>query len=463
MRDDTRGLLRGIECVIEVLCLSIMYYFIWRIGYGEGVFPDYYYNGKYVLAGVYGLLIVLLFSNLDCFRFGQLKALDIALGQVIALFLVNFVTYFQLCLIANKMVSPIPMVALLVLDFIVAGFLVAIYSWFYNRFYAPHKMLLVYGTDNAVGIKIKMDARKDKYNISKLISIQEGVEKICEESLKYDAVILNDIPSQTRNDIMKFCYQHNLRVYAVPKISDILVRGGKNVNLFDTPLLSIRRSGISLTQRIVKRAMDIIFSSIALIFASPVMLIVALAIKIEDGGPVFYKQKRLTLNEREFEILKFRSMIPDAEKYTGVVLATEHDPRITKVGRFVRATRLDEIPQIINILKGDMSIVGPRPERRTFVDEFCKDMPEFAYRMKVKGGLTGFAQVYGKYNTSPYDKLRLDLMYIEEYSLLLDIKLIILTVKIMFSKDSTEGIDVAEENEKLKEQLLNQIHDKKDE
>ena len=154
-------------------------------------------------------------------------------------------------------------------------------------------------------------------------------------------------------------------------------------------------------------------------------------------------------------------MITDAEKFSGVVLASEKDPRITKVGRFIRATRLDELPQVLNILKGDMSVVGPRPERQVFVDEFCKDMPEFVYRMKVKGGLTGFAQIYGKYNTSPYDKLRLDMMYIENYSLLLDIKLIILTVRIMFSKDSTEGIDVAKENEKLKDQLLQDIEKEK--
>ena len=196
---------------------------------------------------------------------------------------------------------------------------------------------------------------------------------------------------------------------------------------------------------------------IAMIVAAPIMAIVAIAIKLEDGGPVFYKQKRMTLNDREFEILKFRSMIVDAEKYAGAVLAADNDPRITKVGKFIRATRLDELPQILNILKGDMSIVGPRPERKVFIDEFVKEMPEFHYRTKVKGGLTGYAQVYGKYNTSPYDKLRLDLMYIENYSFLLDIKLIILTVRIIFSKDSTEGIDIAEQNERMAEELMQEL------
>jgi len=203
--------------------------------------------------------------------------------------------------------------------------------------------------------------------------------------------------------------------------------------------------------------MDIVLCSIAMIVAAPVMAAVAIAIKLEDGGPVFFRQKRLTRNGREFEILKFRSMIVDAEKYAGAVLATDNDPRITKVGKFIRATRLDEIPQILNILKGDMSIVGPRPERKVIADEYCKDIPEFAYRLKVRGGLTGYAQIYGKYNTSAYDKLRLDLMYIENYSFMMDIKLIILTLRIIFSKESTEGIDKQRENQQKIEQLLKEL------
>ena len=200
--------------------------------------------------------------------------------------------------------------------------------------------------------------------------------------------------------------------------------------------------------------MDILLCSIAMIVAAPVMAVVAIAIKLEDGGPVFFKQKRMTRNGREFDILKFRSMIVDAEKYAGAVLATDNDPRITKVGKVIRATRLDELPQILNILKGDMSIVGPRPERKVIADEYCKDIPEFAYRLKVRGGLTGYAQIYGKYNTSAYDKLRLDLMYIENYSFMLDIKLIILTLRIIFSKESTEGIDKQFEAQQKIEELL---------
>ena len=304
-----------------------------------------------------------------------------------------------------------------------------------------------------------MDSRRDKYNISKLISAEAGFEAICAEIARHDAVILNDVPAELRNDLLKFCDRYRVRTYVAPKLTDIMIRGGQTISLFDTPLMLVKGTGLSPIQRILKRAMDVVLCSLAMIVAAPVMLIVAAAIKLEDGGPVFYRQDRLTRNGREFAILKFRSMIVDAEKQAGAVLASGNDPRITKVGKFIRATRLDELPQLLNILKGDMSIVGPRPERKCFADEFTRDMPEFAYRLKVRGGLTGYAQIYGKYNTSPYDKLRLDMMYIENYSLLLDIKLIILTLRIIFSKDSTEGIDKAEENSRQARELLQELKD----
>jgi len=320
-------------------------------------------------------------------------------------------------------------------------------------------MLLIYGREDAVTLKLKMDTRTEKYNVSGLISAKENFQKIIGEVQKYDAVILNDVNAELRNDILKYCYQEGIVVYLAPKLTDILIRGGKNMNLFDTPLLYVKQTGLSLGNRFVKRLIDIILSCIALIVLSPVMLIVAIAIRCEDGGPAFYKQKRLTVGDKEFEIYKFRSMRPDAEKFTGAIMASENDPRITKVGKFIRATRLDELPQLINIFKGEMSFVGPRPERRQLAEKYCKEMPEFAYRTKVKGGLTGFAQVYGKYNTSCYDKLRLDLMYIENYSLLLDIKLLILTVKVVFSKESTEGIDVAEKRKDLVDRIIKEQKD----
>ena len=189
-----------------------------------------------------------------------------------------------------------------------------------------------------------------------------------------------------------------------------------------------------------------LFSLMALIILSPVLLITALAIKIEDKGPVIYKQERVTRNGRKFMMLKFRSMIVDAEADGKPHPAGENDPRITKTGSFIRACRIDELPQLINILKGDMSIVGPRPERVEHVEKYSKLIPEFDFRLKMKGGLTGYAQVYGKYNTSPLDKLKLDLTYITNYSLLTDVQIIFETLKILFLKESTEGFDKNEKN-----------------
>ena len=452
--EDMKGFVRVAETLLEITILTLAYYIAWMKGYDLEYFA---YKGKYVLMGVYAVILYALFLNSECTMFGQLHRVDLIMGQIISIFLTNAITYLQLCLIANGMLPLTPIVLLTAADIAIAILLILLYTSLYHRLYAPHDMLLVYGHRRGVELKIKMDTRKDKYNISGLISSDEGFEKIVKEIPKYDAIILNDVPAPLRNDLLKFCYRFRVRTYVSPKLTDIMLRGARNITLFDSPLLLVKGTGLTPAERVAKRTMDIIFSAIVLLILSPVMLLIAAAIKLEDGGPVFFRQKRLTRNGREFDILKFRSMVVDAEKYAGAVLATDNDPRITRVGRIIRPFRLDELPQLLNILKGDMSIVGPRPERKVIADEYCKDIPEFAYRLKVRGGLTGYAQIYGKYNTTAYDKLRLDLMYIENYSLLLDIKLMILTIRILFSKESTEGVDKAEENQKLADELLKEL------
>ena len=183
-----------------------------------------------------------------------------------------------------------------------------------------------------------------------------------------------------------------------------------------------------------------VYSLIGIVITIPIFLIVGICIKMTDGGPVIYQQTRLTKNGKKFQIYKFRTMVQNAEADGKARLASEDDPRILPIGRLLRATRLDELPQLFNIWKGEMSIVGPRPERPELAAEIEKEIPEFCYRLKMKAGLTGYAQVYGKYNTTSYDKLKLDLTYIRNYSLLLDLKLILMTPKIMMLKESTEGV-----------------------
>lgn len=459
LSSHTKGTVQHIESVLQVLILSLLYYFVWRKGYDDGNFPPYFGNGKYVLAGVYAVLAYLFIRNSDGFQFGQLRKADLWVAQWIAMLIVNTITYFQLCLIANQMVSVLPMLLLTGADIVISLVYIVICKTVYYHLYAPYNMVMIYGSETAAGMKLKMDSRRDKYRVDHLINVDKGLDYICSQLGKYDAVVLNDVPAQIRNDIVKYCYRHSIRLYVVPKITDIILKNAEDISSFDTPLLLVHGKGLTIGQRFAKRTMDIVLCLIAMIFAAPIMLIIAVAIKIEDGGPVFYRQKRATIGGREFDILKFRSMIVDAEKDGVSIPATGKDPRITKVGRIIRACRVDELPQILNILKGDMSIVGPRPERLEHMEKYCAQIPEFYFRLKVKGGLTGYAQIYGKYNTSAYDKIRMDLMYIENYSIVLDIKLILLTIRILFSKESTEGFDVAEENERKIAELLEQTDD----
>lgn len=452
--EDLKYIIRMLEGLAEILLLTLIYYLVWKFNYRDLGMNPYYGNGKFLLAGVYLLLLFVIFQLCDSFKFGHLKLMDVLTSQGIAVVIVNVLTYFQLCLIINRIVTPLPLIGLTLVDFVIAAIMVYFYTAIYHKFYVPRDMVLVYGNDNAVSLKLKMDTRSDKYNVSTLINVEQGLEKIKEEIDTHDAVIINDVPAQIRNDILKYCYGKKKRTYLVPKITDIISRGAEEITLFDTPLLLVRGRGLTFSQRAIKRLVDIVLCLIAMIPGSVIMLIVAIAIKLEDGGPVFFKQKRVTLDGDEFDILKFRSMIVDAEKEGISIPAVGKDPRITKVGNIIRATRVDELPQILNILKGEMSIVGPRPERIEHVEKYSKDIPEFVYRNKVKGGLTGYAQIYGKYNTSAYDKVRLDLIYIENYSLLLDIKLIFLTLQIMLKKESTEGFDMAEKLEAEKQRLL---------
>ena len=267
-----------------------------------------------------------------------------------------------------------------------------------------------------------------------------GEKEIYRMMKEYDGVIIWDLPANIRNRYLKHCFAHSIRCYLSPKISDVILMGSERIHLFDTPLLVAKNMGLSIEQRAAKRLLDIIISGIGIIVASPLMLIIALCVKLYDRGPVLYRQERLTEGGRPFKICKFRSMCVDSEK-NGARLASKHDSRITPVGRVLRNLHLDELPQLFNVFMGDMSLVGPRPERQTLVREYCKEIPEFYYRLKVKAGLTGYAQVYGKYNTTPYDKLKLDLFYIENYSFVLDLKLLMMTVKIFFQKEVSEGVN----------------------
>jgi len=419
--------------------LTGIFALVWYHSYVDAIVLPFYRRGNWVLIAIYCLLTALFFKVYGGFKLGYLKKTDMLYSQTISMACVNVVTYFLISLIGRDFMdaSPILFMTLADLGFI---FLWTLFTGkVYFVLYPPRKLIILYGSHQAAALVLKMSQRVDKYMICESVSINESEEVIREQLLKYEGVIICDIPAELRNDYLKFCFENSLRAYIAPKISDIIVRGADDIRLFDTPLLLCRNYGLDFEQRFIKRIFDVVFSLIALVPAMPFMLISAIAVKLYDRGPVLYKQKRLTIDHKEFYVYKFRSMIVDAEKDGKPRLASEEDDRITPVGKILRKFRIDEFPQLLNILKGDMSVVGPRPERPELTEEYKKEMPEFEYRLKVKAGLTGYAQVTGVYDTSPYDKLKMDLMYIENYSVRMDLQIILMTLKTMLFPGKTNA------------------------
>ena len=389
----------------------------------------------------YVMLAGLCLHVMGGYNIGVDRRLNVVTAQVIAFFITNILEVFVSCAITGQFRFAPIFIREYFFMWIVQSILVSAFTArcisVYRREYPPLSVLEVRGR-HTNELEDKIRERSDKYRIDKVVDCGEE-DEIAESLDEYDALLLNDVPTDVEKRLVKICYDRSKRIYITPKLSDIILNGAAPIHLFDTPLLLTEGNPLEYEERVIKRAWDIVFSLILLILLSPIMLITALIIKLSDGGPVFYRQIRCTKNGRRFEILKFRSMVVDAEKAGRAVLATKDDPRITKVGRIIRKCRIDELPQLINVFKGDMSFVGPRPERPEFIEKYMEEMPEFSYRMKVRAGITGYAQLYGKYNTKPYDKLKFDLYYIEQFSLGLDIRLMILTFKILFTKESTEG------------------------
>ena len=411
-------------------------------GYALGNGLKFYFWGHVLVIAIYFVLMLFFSNTYGGLKIGYLKPLDVFFSQIFSLIMVNVISYFQLSLMRNWLVPARPFFEILGLELILSFIWTYVSNAIYKALFPPREMLLVSGEHPIDDILHKFSTRSDRYHISKCVNISEGIEVIeAECGEKYDAVVLWDIPTKERNLLLKFCYSRSLRVYIMPKIPDVLIKGADQMHLFDTPILLIREYSIKIEQRAIKRLIDIVFSLLLIILTSPIMLVTAIIIKCYDGGPVLYKQVRCTIYQKEFKIMKFRSMRVDAEKDGVARLASRNDSRITPIGKFIRSCRIDELPQLFNILCGDMSFIGPRPERPEIIRQYMEDMPEFAYRMKVKAGLAGYAQVYGKYNTTPYDKLKLDLTYIQNYSVWLDIKLMLLTLKILFTPESTEGVE----------------------
>lgn len=437
--------LAGVCLLMQVLVYRYLWYnYIWfemKVELGTA-----YWNwGNKLIIGIYGLLLLVFFQMYGGMKIGYYRNSEIMFSQFFATVIANILTYFQDSLILLRLVNPRYFLVITAADALIIVVWDFIAGYIYRCIFSPRQMLLIHGDRPYDDIVAKFGTRKDKYDICKCMSYRAGYDALFQEiPERYDAIVIWDIPVDVRNKILKFCYGRSIRVYIMPKITDVILKGASQLYLFDTPILYTREYKLTVEQRFIKRLIDIVCSLLLILLSSPFMLLTALAVKLYDGGPILYKQVRCTIGGKEFKIMKFRSMSVDAEKDGVARLASKNDARITPVGKLIRICRLDELPQLFNILKGDMSFIGPRPERPEIISQYMELMPEFQYRMRVKAGLAGYAQVYGKYNTTPYDKLKLDLYYIENYSLWMDIKLMFLTMKILLTPDSTEGIEATQ-------------------
>ncbi len=441
---------------IIMIVQTVIFAFIWFTDYAE-MGANYFVRGNYIVVGLYFLMMYFFYKLYGGFKIGQLRIFEMLYSQILSVLCVNAITYLQLCLIGRwQIFSNLgPMVKMTLIDIAVVILYVLVTRWIYVKLYPPRKLLVIYGRYSPDNLIRKLETRADKYTVQETVSIDEDVDFIKEKIAKSQNVMLADIPADLRNELLKYCFKMNVRCYSVPKISDVMIRSSREINLFDTALLLFRNKG-GLTPEIgfIKRFCDVVFSVVCIILSSPIMLLIALAIKLYDGGPVFFAQDRLTKDGKVFKLYKFRSMRVEKES-AEYQMTRKDDDRITPVGNIIRNIHFDEIPQIFNILKGDMSFVGPRPECPEIAEQYTKIVPEFGFRLKVKAGLTGLAQVYGKYNTTPYDKLKLDIEYIENYSIWRDFKLILLTFKILFEKENTQGLEEWQKTAATQENLDN--------
>ncbi len=425
--------------IMTTLAITVAFIQVWVSNYTESLFSR---NGNFVVILSFVLLFVVFSSLYSAFKIGIFRIHEIIYSFSLAIFFTNAVMYLELSLIARELVPVLPLLICAMFQVIIASVCSVCANMVYFKLYAARKVVAIFSDDMyGFGLIKKMGHISQRFKIECGLNAQRSTfEQIKQQIDKYEAVVICSIDKNLEKKILSYCYTKEKRTYLLPDTSDIIINNSYNIQIGDTPVLMSRNRGLSFEQQLIKRLFDILVSALGLLITLPITLVCAVSIKLDDGGPVFYRQNRITKDGKIFNILKFRSMRTDAEK-DGAKKAVDHDDRITRVGKIIRACRVDELPQLINILLGDMSIVGPRPERIENVYEYSSKYPEFELRHKVKAGLTGLAQLYGKYNTSPEDKLNMDLAYIENYSLLLDLKLIVLTFKVLFMKESTEGFD----------------------
>lgn len=425
---------------LDAVLMTVPFALCWYLYYAKHIASPFYAKGDYLVVALFFVLFVIFGRVYDAFLMSMQRISEIVYAQFLAAAVSDFIMYIVIWLLSKHLPNILPGVAALIGQVVLAA------VWAYNAHHAyfkifpPQATAVIYDTRHGMEKLIGKYGLDTKYKVVLTATADECIANLAMLD-GVSTVFMSGIHSHDRNVILKYCVENNIGIFVIPRIGDTIMSGAYPMHMFHLPMLKVGRYHPQPEYLFIKRLLDIVISAVALVVLSPVFLVTAIAIKVTDHGPVFYKQIRLTKDGKEFGILKFRSMRVDAEKDGVARLSSgEHDDRITPVGKVIRACRIDELPQLVNILIGELSIVGPRPERPEIAAQYCEEMPEFSLRLQAKAGLTGYAQIYGKYNTTPYDKLVMDLMYIAHPSIVEDLKIMFATVKILFMPESTEGV-----------------------
>lgn len=433
------GTIKLIMLMTEILLISFMFYLVWVNKYVPTMRVQFYRRGNYVLTILYAIVLSVCILIMRGQELGEVRVLEVGASHCIALVMCNCIMYFPLSLLQYQMLPVLPLMLLTLAQIAVMGIWVWVANMVYFTLYTPQRILVVYDREDVeLSLVDKLLSFPDRYTIHDRIRVDEGQSAIREAMHDCDAVLLAVRDVEWQEWLMLLCFKRNKPLYVLPTITNVIINSSRSLHIIDSPLLTSKDHCLTLEERVIKRVMDLLIAAAALIITAPIMLLIALCIKLGDGGPVFFRQERLTRNGKLFKICKFRSMRVDAES-GGQRLATADDARITPVGRVIRKLRLDELPQLFNVLSGSMSIVGPRPECPSIAADYEKKLPAFSYRLKVKAGITGYAQVFGNYDTTPEDKLLMDIMYIEQFSARRDLNLMLLTLRVLFMTDKAKG------------------------
>lgn len=426
--------------ILDAVLITVPFALIWLCYYAERTWAPFYRKGNWAVIGLFLLLYVMFGKVYDAFLVSMNQMFEAVYSQSLAALFSDSAMYVVGWLLTKRLPNPVPLFIVFFCQAVFAAVWFKLANQWYYKVFAPKKSAVIYEMRNDLERLVEEYGLAKKFDIRLTKEAGECLKNICMLD-GMDAVFLSGVHSHDRNAILKYCVEKGMEVYVIPRIGDTIMSGAKQMHMFHLPILKTGRYNPSPVYLAAKRLTDLVFASAVLILSFPAWIILAAAVKAEDGGDIFYHQCRLTKDGKKFDVLKFRSMKMGAED-DGIarLSAGRDDKRLTKVGRVIRKFRLDELPQLLCILKGDMSIVGPRPERPEIAKQYEEEMPEFRLRLQAKAGLTGYAQVYGKYNTTPYDKLQMDLMYIAHPGMAEDFRIMLATVKILFMAESTEGV-----------------------